>query len=215
MKRLIVLYTILLMFSPIFAQREINNGVVVDKQAEGIISKTSSKLKSESPISIDFSLSTKENRKSSSEKGSLTFNNNKYFASFIDNKVYCDGKSVWIYNKDTKEVNINNVDNSENDILNISKFVADANKNYRAKLIRQEKGNYVIDLLPKKKSDISKVRLLINKKSSRINEMSLSYKSGNTYIYKITSYKVKVKTIDTDFVFQKKNFPNATIVDLR
>lgn len=215
MKRLIVLYAIMLIFSPIFAQKEIKNGVVIDKQAEGIISKTSSKLKSESPISLDFSLSTKENKKSSSEKGSLTFNNNKYYASFIDNKAYCDGKSIWIYNKDTKEVTINNVENSESDILNISKFVADANKNYRAKLIREEKGNYIIDLLPKTKSDISKVRLLINKQSLRINEMSLSYKSGNTYIYKITSYKVKVKTVDTDFVFQKKNFPNATIVDLR
>ena len=196
-----------------FSQREIKNGVVIDKQAEKIITLAGSKLKTESPISLTFSLNNKNKKKT--EKGNLTISGNKYIVSYSDNKVFCDGKTVWVYQKETNEVNISNVEGSENEILNISKFISEANIKFRPKLIREENGNYIIDLMPKLKSEFSKVRLKINKQTKRISSMEVNYKEGNVYTYSISNYKTKIKIQDKGFTFPKKDYPKVNIVDLR
>lgn len=196
-----------------FSQREIKNGVVIDKQAEKIITNAGSKLKTESPISLTFSLNNKNKKKT--EKGNLTISGNKYIVSYSDNKVFCDGKTVWVYQKETNEVNISNVEGSENEILNITKFISEANNKFRSKLIREENGNYIIDLSPKTKSEFSKVRLKINKQTSRIASMEVNYKGGNVYSYTISNYKTKVKIKDSGFAFSKKDYPTANLIDLR
>lgn len=196
-----------------FAQKEIQNGVVVDKQAQKIIKNISSTLKTESPISLNFSIFQKGQK--TSDKGTLKINGNKYTASFSGDNIYCDGSTVWIYQKETNEVNINNIEDTENEILNISKFISEANTKYRPKLIREEKGNYIIDLTPKTKSEFSKVRLRSNKQSNRIHSIELNYKKGNVYTYLISNYKTKIQSKDSDYIFNKKDYPSATIVDLR
>lgn len=208
---LFIAFISLALFS--FGQREIKNGVVIDKQAEKIITNAGSKLKLESPISLTFSLNNKNKKKT--EKGNLIFSGNKYIVSYSDNKVFCDGKTVWVYQKETNEVNISNVEGSENEVLNISKFISEANNKFRSKLIREENGNYIIDLLPKTKSEFSKVRLKINKQTSRISSMEVNYKGGNVYSYSISNYKTKVKIKDSGFAFSKKDYPTANLIDLR
>ena len=213
MKKTFLFIALISIASFAFGQREVKNGVVIDKQAETIISNVGSKLKTESPISLNFSLNKKGNK--SSDKGTLTLNGNKYIASFSDNKVYCDGKTVWVYQKETNEVNVNNVVETENEVLNISKFISEANTKFRPKLIREENGNYIIDLTPKLKSEFSKVRLKINKQTKRISSMEVNYKEGNVYTYSISNYKTKIKIQDNSFTFSKKDYPKVNIVDLR
>ncbi|MFA6200022.1 MAG: outer membrane lipoprotein carrier protein LolA [Bacteroidales bacterium] len=213
MKKTFLFIALISIASFAFGQREVKNGVVIDKQAETIISNVGSKLKTETPISLNFSLNKKGNK--SSDKGTLTLNGNKYIASFSDNKVYCDGKTVWVYQKGTNEVNVNNIAETENEVLNISKFISEANTKFRPKLIREENGNYIIDLSPKTKSEFSKVRLKINKQTSRIASMEVNYKGGNVYSYTISNYKTKIKIKDSSFTFSKKDYPTASIVDLR
>ena len=213
MKKTFLFIALISIASFTFGQREVKNGVVIDKQAETIISNVGSKLKTESPISLNFSLSKKG--KKSSDKGTLTLNGNKYIASFSDNKVYCDGKTVWVYQKETNEVNVNNIAETENEVLNISKFISEANTKFRPKLIREENGNYIIDLTPKLKSEFSKVRLKINKLTKRISSMEVNYKEGNVYTYSISNYKTKIKIQDKGFTFPKKDYPKVNIVDLR
>ena len=213
MKKTFLFIALISFVSITFGQREIKNGIVIDKQAEKIITNAGSKLKTESPISLTFSFNNKNKKKT--EKGNLTISGNKYIVSYSDNKVFCDGKTVWVYQKGTNEVNINNVESSENEILNISKFISEANIKFRPKLIREENGNYIIDLSPKTKSEFSKVRLKINKQTNRIISMEVNYKGGNVYSYTISNYKTKIKIKDSSFTFSKKDYPTASIIDLR
>jgi len=213
MKKTFLFIALISFVSITFGQREIKNGIVIDKQAEKIITNAGSKLKTESPISLTFSFNNKNKKKT--EKGNLTISGNKYIVSYSDNKVFCDGKTVWVYQKETNEVNINNVEGSENEILNISKFISEANIKFRPKLIREENGNYIIDLSPKTKSEFSKVRLKINKQTNRIISMEVNYKGGNVYSYTISNYKTKIKIKDSSFTFSKKDYPTASIIDLR
>ena len=194
-----------------FSQREVKDGLVIDKQAQKIISDISSKLKAESPLSFNFIQKSKAN----SEKGTIQLNGNKYIASFGANSIYCDGKSIYIYQKEINEVTINSIEEAENEILNISKFISEANTKFRPKLIREEKGNYIIDLIPKTKSEYSKIRLRVNKQTSRISSMEVNYKGGGIYTYDISNYKTKVLSKDSDYSFNNKEYPSVNIVDLR
>ncbi len=213
MKRFVLLLFILIN-SFAFSQTSIKNGVVIDSKAEKIINSVAQKLKSESPISISFSF-TEKGVKTSGQKGEFSFKGNKYFGNFSGNKIFCDGTSIWIYQQETNEVTINSVENSQNEILNISKFISEANSKFRPKLIREEKGDYIIDLIPKTKSEFSKVRLKTNIKTNRISSIEVNYRSSKSYTYNITTYKTKVPLKESDFVFNKKNYPTANVVDLR
>ncbi len=210
----VVLVLFVLASSLTIAQTKIKDGVVIDQRAEKIITQVAQKLKADSPVSISFSFIEK-GVKTIGQKGEFSFNGDKYFGHFMGNNIFCDGKSIWIYQQETNEVTINSVEETQNEILNISKFIAEANSKFRPKLIREENGNYVIDLTPKTKSEFSKIRLKTNIKTNRISSIEVSYRSSSSYVYSITNYKAKVQLKDSDFIFNKQNFPNPVIVDLR
>jgi outer membrane lipoprotein-sorting protein len=214
MKRSVLLLMFIFSCGLVFSQTTIKDGMVIDHKAEKIVTQVAQKLKTDSPISISFSLIEK-GVKTTGQKGEFTFSGNKYFGGFLNNRIYCDGVSVWIYQQEIEEVTINSVEDSQNDILNISKFISEANTKFRPKLIREESGNYIIDLTPKTKSEFSKVRLRINTQTNRISSLEVNYRNSNSYIYNITSYKTKVQLKDSDFVFNPKDYPSANIVDLR
>lgn len=194
-----------------FSQREVKDGLVIDKQAQKLITDVSTKLKTESPISFNFSQKSKQ----STETGTIKLSGNKYTASFLGNTIYCDGKSISIYRKEINEVTINSIEDAGNEILNISKFISEANTKFRPKLIREEKGNYIIDLTPKTKSEYTKIRLIVNKQTTRISSMEINYKGGSSYSYTISNYKTKVKSKDSDYSFNNKEYPSVNVVDLR
>lgn len=206
---LIILITILGLSA--FSQREVKDGLVIDKQAQKLITDVSTKLKTESPISFNFSQKSKQ----STETGTIKLSGNKYTASFLGNTIYCDGKSISIYQKEINEVTINSIEDAGNEILNISKFITEANTKFRPKLIREEKGSYIIDLTPKTKSEYTKIRLIVNKQTTRISSMEINYKGGNTYSYTISNYKTKVQSKDSDYSFNSKEYPSVNVVDLR
>ena len=103
--------------------------------------------------------------------------------------------------------------------MNITGLIERYAKDYRPKLIREEnRGNSIvniIDLIPKGKSGIAKIRIASDKKTNRLKEMTISIREGNTYTYKFNKYETKVKVRDNDFVFPKSKYPKAEIIDLR
>ena len=108
---------------------------------------------------------------------------------------------------------------SENNVLNIAQMIKSYAKDYRPKLIREENRSgviyNVIDLVPKGKSSIAKIRIVAGKKNNRISEMTINIREGNTYKYNISRYEAKTKVQPSDFTFPKSKYPSAEIIDLR
>lgn len=214
MKKTILLLAFIFSLSIGFSQTTIKDGVVVDEKAEKIINKIATKLKADSPLSISFSV-IEQGVKTVGRKGEFTFSGNKYFGSFLNNRIYCDGNSIWIYQQEINEVTINSIEDAQNDILNIAKLIENANKTFRPKLIKTHKGSYTIDLTPKSKSEYTKIRLISNIKTNRVSSLEINYRTGRTYTYTISNYRAKLPLKDSDFQFDKKKYPSANIVDLR
>ncbi len=215
MKKSLAFLLCIYLFTISFAQREIVNGVVVDKQAQNIIENVSKKISIDSPLLINYTMTIKtKDKKSETLKGSLLSNGEKFRLKTPVFEDYCDGTNLWHYVKETSEVELSVIEQSNN-LFNFPNLIKTYSKDFRPKLIREEETTYVIDLLPKKSTNVSKIRVVSNKTTNRIKEMTIYVREGNTYIINFTSYKVNQSTQAKDFTFPQATYPQAEIIDLR
>lgn len=198
-----------------FAQKEIVNGVVVDKQAQKIVDAVSKKVKTDSPMIISYTMTIKSGNKTlETQKGTLLSNGEKFQLKAQGFEDYCDGANYWHYVKETSEVELSVIDQTNN-IFNFPNMIKTYSKDFRPKLIREEETNYVIDLIPKKSTNVSKIRIISNKTTNRLKEITIHVREGNTYQITFSSYKPNQQVKATDFSFPTQAYPNAEIIDLR
>lgn len=215
MKKSLAFLLCIFLFTISFAQREIVNGVVVDKQAQSIIESVSKKISTDSPLLINYTMTIKtKDKKNETLKGSLLSNGEKFRLKTPVFEDYCDGTNLWHYVKETSEVELSVMEQSNN-LFNFPNLIKTYSKDFRPKLIREEESTYVIDLLPKKSTNVSKIRIVSNKTTNRIKEMTIYVREGNTYIINFSSYKVNQSTQAKDFTFPQDTYPQAEIIDLR
>ena len=72
-----------------------------------------------------------------------------------------------------------------------------------------------IELVPKKKSDIVRVELQIEKFSGLPASIAVFSKNGISSTIRISKMKTGVNQPDSYFVFNEKDYPDAEIIDLR
>lgn len=215
MKKTLVFLICLFLINLSFAQKEIVNGVVIDKQAQKIVEAVSKKIKTDSPILISYTMAIKAGNKTlETQKGTLLSNGAKFQLKAQGFEDYCDGANYWHYVKETSEVELSVIDQTNN-IFNFPNMIKTYSKDFRPKLIREEETNYVIDLIPNKSTNVSKIRIVSNKTTNRLKEMTIHVRGGNTYQITFSSYKPNQATKTNDFSFPTQTYPNAEIIDLR
>jgi len=191
-----------------------------DGGATPIMQALAQKYKSYTSFKFDYTLKVEKDKKTlSTSSGTLTSKGNKYYCTFKDQTYYCDGKSIWNYQKSTNEVSIFEYDETDNNIMNPAKLLANWNKEYKAKFIREEvvDGNYlqIIDLTPIKKQSFYRVRFKINKVKKTLVSVIL-YENDNTmYSYHINKMTPNIPVDDAFFVFQASKYPGVDINDMR
>ncbi len=213
MKKTLVFLICLFLINLSFAQKEIVNGVVIDKQAQKIVEAVSKKITTDSPILISYTMAIKVGNKTlETQKGTLLSNGAKFQLKAQGFEDYCDGANYWHYVKETSEVELSVITNN---IFNFPNMIKTYSKDFRPKLIREEETNYVIDLIPNKSTNVSKIRIVSNKTTNRLKEMTIHVRGGNTYQITFSSYKPNQATKTNDFTFPTQTYPQAEIIDLR
>ncbi len=222
MKSILYIATIFLLFPLLMhAQAPQVKQTIEDKNAKDILKKVVQKMNEYKSLQIEFTINNedKANKTSGTTKGTLLAQGNKYRIKLDKQIIYCDGKNIWSYLVEEKEVQIYNYDSSNTQTLNFTKLLADYEKNYRPTLIREEKKGtlvqQIIDLTPNKNMDYYKIRLLINKTSSQIIQMEFFFKEGNRITYKVDNYKPNLTITPSDFVFNTSANPSVEIIDMR
>jgi outer membrane lipoprotein-sorting protein len=79
----------------------------------------------------------------------------------------------------------------------------------------QKKQVTLIDLSPKKKSSFYKIRLFIDKSTSYIQKMMLYEMDGTVISYTITTFIPNAVLEDAKFTFNKNDYPDVEINDMR
>lgn len=193
-----------------------------DPDAKKILDAVSNKFKTYKAIAASFTYKVENSagKVMSSKTGSVNMKGTKYYVSIVGQEIFCDGKSVWTYDKNANEVTITKLDNSANSITPQKLFTNFYDKDFLYKLNGEKKegGKTVqeIEMTPNDKTKpFHKVYLLIDKASSSIYSTRVLEKSGNRYVYTVSSMNGNANIADTKFMFDKKKYPGVEEVDLR
>ncbi len=216
MKKHVLFICLICCVFPLMAQITHTASGNVDKTAEEILKKASKKIEASSGVTFNVTMSNLDANKKTTGKltASVLYQQGKYCVTFNNNVLYCDGKSTWHWNKDANEVVVNNLSSASDDLMNPGALLANYNKNFKSKFIRQEdNGDFVIDLTPKKNMSYYKIRIIINDKYT-VKRMEMHNYDSSCAKYDISKFSAAKNSSGT-FSFPQKDYPNVEIIDMR
>lgn len=190
--------------------------------AREMLDKMAAKNKSYQTIRAKFTLTVdnKQADKQTDFEGSMDVKGDKYVLDLMNQVTYFDGKDIYVWQKEVNEVNISTSDETEETMMSPMKLFGAYEEGYKMVYIGDVTIEGVacneVDLYPEDRtSNISRIRLTLNKKTNMIKCLMQQGKDGTSYYVKIDSIQSNVPMTDTHFVFDAKANPKVEIIDLR
>lgn len=213
MKKYIIVTAILLF--------TLGKGYAADSKSDSILKAVSAKYKSFKTYKASFvyNFENKKDKINVTKKGTIYVKGVKFKIEMGNLEIFCDGKTIWKYNKEDNEVEINTFNAAKND-LSPQKILNTYEKGYISEFVEEkmENGAMVqqIRLTPiDKTKNIHTVKLFVQKQGKIIVRSKLYGKAGDVYTYEIPKFQAHIKILDNFFVFNKKAHPGVTENDLR
>ncbi|MFP4023171.1 MAG: LolA family protein [Thiohalospira sp.] len=199
----------------VFAQKDPDAKIILDNLSE----KTKSYQNIQTEFKIDYK-NIKDNTQNSS-KGKIAIQGEKYRLNFMGAESFFDGQTLWSYLEEVNEVNISEPEPNDNDIFsNPQDIFTIYDKDFKYQLIDQYNKNGVaiaiVDLYPYDiDEDYSRIRLEVNTDKYQLQSVTIFGKDGSHYIIKFFNYKTNIDLDSTYFIFNKSDYPNVEIIDMR
>jgi outer membrane lipoprotein-sorting protein len=226
MKQLVILFILITgTLTSAFAQK--------DDQAKSILAEVSKKYRTYDVVktSFTYTLESPQANVKETQSGTLIAKSktNKFKVTLftkggtksqtVAQELISNGKEQWTYLKKDNEVQLNEVNNSE-DAMNPAHIFTIYEKGFKYLYTGETKVGGVtyqaIDLTPTDdKKTFFKVRLLIDRTKKQIYSAQIFDKNGNKYTYTMQSFLPNANISDTVFAFDVKAHPGVEVVDLR
>ncbi len=217
MKQIFSLLLSLLVIIPMVSAQNISK----DPQAKKVLDAMSKKYMALNAYSATFAQVTESPSSKVKETltGDITVSGNKFRLSVAGQEIINNGTTVWTFLKNENEVNISDVDPTEQEltpdqIYNLYK------KGYKYIYSGEEKVDgqavHVIELTPDDRTNqVFKVRLHISKKDNSLTSWKMFRKNGNRYTYTIKKFTPNPPVNTSTFTFDKGKYKDVNVVDLR
>lgn len=173
-------------------------------------------------ISASFTLHTRSDVQKMGESfdGTIQMKGDKFTLITPDMITWFDGKTQWTYVERNDEVNISTPTGEELQMTNPALLLRMYKKGFTAAYKGEStastgKAAYDIELIPKKKGDIIRIILQIEKTTNFPARIVIEAKNGLTSTVQISKLKTGLNQPDGFFVFKTADYPDAEIVDLR
>jgi|SRR5688572_1155531 outer membrane lipoprotein carrier protein len=213
-----VLYTTLaLLFTGITAFSQKN-----DPEAKKVLDAVSTKFKTFSTVQAGFTYKVENGsgKALSTKTGTIMMKGTRYKVSFGGQEIYCDGKTIWNYDKNSNEVTISDLDASGGTITPQKLFTNFYDKDFLYIMNGEKKAGaktlQEIEMTPTDKSKpFHKVYLQVDKSAKTIYSTKVLENGGNRYTYTVSNMKTNAPLADNSFTFNKSKYPGVEEVDLR
>jgi outer membrane lipoprotein-sorting protein len=177
--------------------------------ADELAAQVEQRYHSLSDISMDFTKVTRSEifEKPSTVQGKMLLKNpDKFRIETKDEVIVCDGKYVWDYSVENKQVIKNLVDSSES-VFKPNQYLSNFRTDYAPSLMGEEKIDKISCfklLLSSRAEDafIKKMIIWVDKKSDLARKMEYNDSQENDIVLEFKNIKVDRKIKDTEFVFQ-------------
>jgi len=194
-----------------------------DPAATAILQKVRAKYEAFKSVEATFSLVIElPDAEKMEQSGKLIQAGKQYRLELPDQQLICDGKSLWLYLIENKEIQINNFEEDEEsgflspmDLLRIYEredFVYVLSNEY------PEAGKVLQDIEFKPldpNSEYSKMRLSVDKATSQIKRIKAFAKDGSRYTMTVATFKSNLAYPASTFVWTKAQCPDCYVEDLR
>ncbi|HCL82352.1 MAG TPA: outer membrane lipoprotein carrier protein LolA [Chitinophagaceae bacterium] len=192
-----------------------------DPAAKQILDQASAKIKSFKSVKALFTLQIEDAQGVSQgiKKGTVYMKDAKYIVMITGQEIYCDGKTIWTYDKSANEVTITKVDPTSDALSPQKLFTSFYDKDFLYKVNGEQKMGtktvVEIEMTPVDKTrNFHKVYLYVDKKTHLISSGKVLEKNGNRYIYTMNSLNGNAGLTDASFTFDKSKHPGVEEVNL-
>ena len=196
---------------------------VEDVKANSILNSLTRKSKTYKSFKAGFTIVMygRDKKPTDTQKGSLLVKGAKYKLDIKNQTVICDSSTVWTYLKDANEVQINNVDPKSKNAITPDNIFTIYKKGFKKHYEGESKqGNTImetVDLYPihPEKEKYHTLKFVINKEKNQIAEIKVMMKDGTMVYYIINTFATNINLPADTFSFNKKNYPDVEVEDLR
>ena len=190
-----------------------------DAEAVRILDRFSALATTAPSVRMEFNMETIDQVEgtNNSSSGSIILSKDKYRLELPDNIIWFNGETSWSYLPAEKEVTIANKDKKDDSFMTRPSSVFSVyKKGYRARLLEEKPGSYLIDLYPEDiNSDHIRIRLNIGKPLLDLKSLEYKYKNGITAILTVKEYDLKQQPDNSEFVFSPDKYKGVEIIDMR
>jgi len=211
-----ILFTTLFVLAAIFQSSA--------QTSKDILDKLSAKAKTFKTITADFAY-TLNNPKSNTNQtmnGSVKIKGSKYYVTMSNFQIWCDGKTVWNYNKEGNEVTIDNLADVKDGGFDPAELFTIWEKNFKHEMKNANAtvdgvACYQIALYPNdvKSKAYHTIILNIDKTKMEVLKAEIKTRENATITYKVKSFKTTTEITDGEFIFNKAKFPGVEEIDNR
>jgi outer membrane lipoprotein-sorting protein len=197
------------------------NAQNVDGGANDLMKKVSLQYQKYNTLQFHYTLKiTKDDKTQGVSQGDFYLKGNKYKTTVTGQQIFCDGTSIWSYDKSANEVSVYEYDpDDDQNLMNPQRILKGWSNHFRAKFIRDEFQNNVqysiVDLTPKTAQSYYRIRVYIGKTSLKIAKVMVYEKDNTIYTYSIEQFKSDIPLDDKMFVFDKSKYPGVEVNDMR
>lgn len=189
-----------------------------DPEAKKVLKKLSDQYKASPGIQAEFTLTLENGEDTEVQSGKLSQKGNNFRVLLEGTEVICDGETLWLRQKSTNTVQINNYDPEENiEFMSPNKIfqIYEAEKDFFYAIINKTSKTTSIEFKPRDRdSDYMKMRLEVDNAKNEIKSIKIFEKEGGRYTLKIESLDSK-SFKDSYFKFDKSKYPGIDIEDMR
>ena len=193
-----------------------------DPAAKAILDGVSTKFKTFTSVQAGFTYKVENaaGKTLSTKSGTILMKGTKYKVNFSGQEIFCNGTTIWNYDKGANEVTISKLDASSGMIMPQKLFTNFYDKDFRYILNGEKKiGTKTIqeiEMTPLDKSKpFHKVYVQVDKAAKTLYSTKVLENAGNRYSYTVSTMKTNAALADSEFAFDKKKYPGVEEIDLR
>lgn len=194
-----------------------------DPAAKAILKDMKEKYDSYQTMEVNFDLILEiPESPSETQSGQIIQAGEKYRVKLDDQAIYCDGTGIWVHLIGNNEVQINDLDTSEDSEMmspkDLLRIYESEDFDYAITGDAKEGGIPVqyIEFKPMDRdSEYSKIKMTVESKENQLKSLRIFGKDGSQYTIKLKSMETNHYVDASTFTFDESQFPGVRIEDLR
>jgi len=199
------------------------SGAIAQQKAIDILQQASVAYQKAKGVKASFRIQTINAGDTQGEdlEGEILLKGNKFKLTVPDEMItWFDGQNQWLYLIQVEEVNLSNPTEEELLMINPVNVFMLYRHGFDCRLLGEKKYQnktvVCVEMQPQdKQSDLNAIQVYFDKKNHQPCYLRITNKDRSGSVINITQYQPNQNYSDQLFVFQQKEYPMATVIDLR